>query len=158
MWYLFIMKESLKTRLMRWRFNFFPAYRGTGARITHIADNWQEAHIKLPLNRKTRNYVGTIFGGSIYAAADPIYMVMFIKLLGPDYIVWDKAAHIQFKRPGRSTLHAKFKIEPQELNAICEEIDSKGKLERSYRIEFVDEKGKICAVIEKVLYFRKMKK
>jgi acyl-coenzyme A thioesterase PaaI-like protein len=63
------MKESLKTRLMRWRFNFFPAYRGIGARIIYIADDWQEIHIKLPLKRKTRNYVGTIFGGSIYICA-----------------------------------------------------------------------------------------
>jgi acyl-coenzyme A thioesterase PaaI-like protein len=148
------MSESLKTRLMRWRFNLFPPYRRTGARITYISRDWRETHIKLPLNWKTRNYVGTIFGGSIYAAADPIYMVMFIKLLGPGYIVWDKEAHIWFKCPGRSTLHARLKVEDQELHAIREELKTAGKLERTYRVELVDEKGKVCAVVEKVLYFR----
>jgi len=149
------MSESLKTRLMRWRFNFFPAFRRTGGRITYISSDWREVHIKLPLNWKTRNYVGTIFGGSIYAAIDPIYMVMFIKLLGPDYIVWDKSAQIWFKRPGRSILHARFKIEDHELNAIREELETKIKLERTYRVEVLDEKEKVCAVIDKVLYFRK---
>jgi hypothetical protein len=149
------MNESLKTRLMRWRFNFFPAYRRTGGRIIYISSDWREVHIKLPLNRKTRNYVDTIFGGSIYAAIDPIYMVMFIKLLGPDYIVWDKSAQIWFKRPGRSTLHARFKIEDHELNEIREELETKVKLERTYRVDVVDEKKKVCAAIDKVLYFRK---
>lgn len=72
------MSESFKTRLMRWGFNFFPAYRRTGARITYVSADWQEVRISLPLNWKTKNYVGTIFGGSMYGAVDPVYMVMFI--------------------------------------------------------------------------------
>jgi len=89
---------------MRLAFNFFPAYRRTGARITYISSDLHEIRIKLPLNWNTRNYVGTIFGGSMFAAVDPIYMLMFIKLLGPNYVVWDKVASMQYKRPGRSTL------------------------------------------------------
>ena len=68
------MTESLKTRLFRWWFNFFPAYRRTGGRITYIAGDLHEIRVKLPLNWKTRNYVGSIFGGSMYGAIDPIYM------------------------------------------------------------------------------------
>ena len=98
------MAESLKTRLVRWRFNFLPAYRRTGARITYVAADWREVRIKLPLNWSTRNYVGTTFGGSMYAAVDPVYMIMLIMLLGPHYIVWDKAAAIRFKKPARSTM------------------------------------------------------
>ena len=54
------MSESWQTRLRRWGFNFFPAYRGTGARITYIAADWREVRIRLPLSWRTRNYVGTI--------------------------------------------------------------------------------------------------
>ena len=147
--------ESFKTRLLRWRFNVFPAYRRTGARLTYLSDDWHEIHIALPLNWKTRNYVGTLFGGSIYAAVDPIYMVMFIRLLGRGYIIWDKSAHITFKRPGRSTLFAKFKIKPEELETIRTRLESERSLDRTYRVEVVDEAGKTCAVVEKVLYFRK---
>ena len=149
------MSESFRTRLMRWGFNFFPAYRRTGARIIYIAGDLLEAQIKLPLNWKTRNYVGTMFGGSMYAAVDPIYMIMFIKLLGPDYIVWDKSAAIRFRRPGRSTLRARFVIDKSEPEAIREELKGKEKLDRIYQIELLAEDGTVCAVIDKVLHFRR---
>jgi acyl-coenzyme A thioesterase PaaI-like protein len=141
--------------MMRLGFNFFPAYRRTGARITYIASDLHEIHIKLPLNWKTRNYVGTIFGGSMFAAVDPIYMLMLIKLLGPNYVVWDKAASIQYKRPGRSTLYAKFQIDQEELDGIREELEQKDKLDRVYHVELIDEERTVCASIEKTIYFRR---
>ena len=76
------MPESFKTRWQRRGFNFFPAYRRTGGRLTYLADDYHEIHVKLPLSWRTRNYVGTIFGGSMYGAIDPVYMIMLIKILG----------------------------------------------------------------------------
>lgn len=152
------MSESFRTRLMRWGFNFFPAYRRTGGRITFIRKDWQEVHVKLPLNWKTRNYVGTMFGGSMFAVVDPIYMVMFIKLLGPEYIVWDKAAAIRFKRPGRTTLRACLKLPQGEIDAIRAHLEKNEKLERRYLITLVDAQGEVCAEVEKTLYFRKKEK
>jgi acyl-coenzyme A thioesterase PaaI-like protein len=149
------MAESFQSRIKRWGFNFFPVYRRTGARITYISGDWREVHIKLPLNWKTKNYVGTIFGGSMYAAVDPLYMVMFIKLLGPEYIVWDKAASIKFKQPGRSTLQAKFKIAKAELNYIRKTLKVQSKLDRTYQIELIDKDGAVCAVVEKIIHFKK---
>ncbi len=148
------MPESLQTRLERWRFNFFPAFRGTGARITYISSDWREIHVKLPLNWRTRNYVGTIYGGSLYGAVDPIYMVMLIKLLGPGYVVWDKAATIRFKQPGRSTLYARFKIDEQETEAVKAELVVKPSLDRVYTVELTDSSGTIYAWIEKTIYIR----
>lgn len=149
------MAESIKTRLMRWHFNFIPAYRRTGARVTYIASDLLEIHIKLPLNWKTRNYVGTIFGGSMFAAVDPIFMVMFIKRLGPDYVVWDKAATIWYRRPGRSTLYAKMRVEPEEIETIRKELEQVEKLDRVYQTDLVAEEGTICASVEKTIFFRK---
>ena len=74
------MPESMRSRLARWGFNVFPAYWGTGARVTYIADDYREMHVRLPLTWRTRNYVGTIFGGSMYAAIDPVYMIMLMKI------------------------------------------------------------------------------
>jgi hypothetical protein len=109
------MPESRTTRLARFRYNWFPAYRGTGGRITYIAGDWREVRIRLPLNWRTRNYVGTIFGGSMYGAVDPFYMVMLIRCLGPEYIVWDKTASIRFRRPGTATLFATFVLTDNDL-------------------------------------------
>ena len=149
------MTESRKTRLRRYAFNFFPAYRGTGARFTYIAGDWREVRIKLPLNWRTRNYVGTIFGGSMYAAVDPVYMVMLINLLGPDYVVWDKAASIRFKKPGKTTLTARFVIDQAETDAIKAALADQPAIDRVYQIDLVDRDGAVHASVEKTIYIRR---
>ena len=151
------MPESWRTRVERWSFNWFPAYRGTGGRIEYIAADWQEVRVRLPLNRRTRNYVGTIFGGSLYGALDPIYMIMLIKLLGPGYEVWDKAASIRFRRPGRSTLRATFKLDDQALDAIKAEVERDGRYEARYTVDLRDAQGEVAASCEKVLSVRTRK-
>ena len=149
------MGESFKTWLAKWGFNFFPAYRGTGARITSIAAGWREVRIKLPLSWRTRNYVGTIYGGSMYGAVDPIYMVMLIKVLGPEYIVWDKAATIRFKKPGTGTLYARFFLSEEEISTIRTAAAAGAPVERVYLVELVDSTGVVHAAIEKTVYVRK---
>lgn len=149
------MGESSRTRFSRWALNWFPAYRGTGARIEYIAADWMEVRIRVPLSWRTRNYVGTIFGGSMYSAIDPIYMVMLIKLLGPGYVVWDKAAEIRFLKPGRSLLRATFRLDLVELDAIRNEVAAAGKTERRYTVDLLDESGEACATCEKVISIRR---
>jgi acyl-coenzyme A thioesterase PaaI-like protein len=149
------MPENFTTKIERFKFNFFPAYRGSGGRIAYISDDYHEIHIKLPLNWRTKNYVGTIFGGSMFAATDPIYMVMLIKILGSDYLVWDKSTNIRFKRPGKTTLFAKFIITPEEVSEIKEQLETNKSIDKIYKIELKDEKGKIHAIIEKTLYLSK---
>jgi acyl-coenzyme A thioesterase PaaI-like protein len=110
--------SGISNKLRCWSFYVFACYRGTGGRPSFIAEDWSEMRLSLPLSWRTRNYVGTIFGGSIYSAVDPIYMLMLIHRLGKDYIVWDKSASIQFKKPGRESLHARFIVDDEELAAI----------------------------------------
>ena len=146
------MGESLRSRLLRWKFNFFPALRGTGARVTYISEDYREVRVKLPLNWRTRNYVGTIYGGSLYGAVDPFYMVMLIRNLGPDYVVWDKAATIRFLKPGRSTLYARFALDEAELDAIKSALVNQRSVDRSYSIDLTDVAGAVYASVEKVIY------
>ena len=151
------MPESWRSRLARWGFNWFPAYRGTGAHIEYVASDWKEVRIRLPLSWRTRNYVGTIYGGSLYGSIDPIYMIMLIKILGRDYEVWDKAATIRFRKPGRSTLRATFKFEDAELEAIRADVQRNGKIERTYTAELKDETGEVCMSCEKLLSIKARK-
>jgi acyl-coenzyme A thioesterase PaaI-like protein len=149
------MPESFRTRLVRYGFNLFPAFRGTGGWVTYIAADWCEVRLEVPLSRRTRNYVGTIFGGSMYAAVDPIYMLMLIHALGPEYVVWDKAASIRFRRPGRTTLHATFTLTPAELDGFREALRTERAVEPVYTVNLVDAEGVVHAIIEKTLHIRK---
>lgn len=146
------MPESFATKLDRIKFNFFPAYRGSGARVVYIADDYREIRIKIPLSWRTRNYVGTIYGGSMYAGIDPIYMIMLIKNLGRDYIVWDKSAKIRFKRPGKETLFAEFLIDENELDEIKNLLKNSKSIDRIYNVELKNKAGKTHCLIEKTLY------
>lgn len=149
------MPENFQSRRFRWMFNLFPAYRGTGGRVTYIADDWREVRIKLPLNWRTRNYVGTIYGGSIYAGIDPIYMLMLMKILGKNYVVWDKAAKIRFRKPGRDTLYADFLLTPDEIAEIKRLVAGERSIDRIYNVELKDKDGVVHAEIEKTLYITK---
>lgn len=140
------MPESFHTRLLRWKFNWFPPYRGSGARITYIDETLREVRLRLPLNRRTRNLNGTIYGGSIYSAVDPIHAVMLAHTLGPETCVaWTKEAHIRFRRQGRTALSARFVLEETEVEGVRAELASAGKAERRYPVALFDEGGHVCA-------------
>ncbi len=146
---------TISNKLRCWSFYLFGCYRGTGGQLKYIAEDWSEVLLELPLSWRTRNYVGTIFGGSIYSAVDPIYMLMLIRRLGPDFIVWDKAAKIEFLKPGRETLHARFVINDGELAAIRAALNAQRSVDRSYTVELTDASGTVCARVEKFIYIRR---
>ena len=129
---------ALSNKLRCWSFYVFACYRGTGGRARYVAEDWSEVQLDLPLSWRTRNYVGTIFGGSMYSAIDPIYMVMLIRRLGNNYVVWDKAASIQFKKPGRETLRARLVVSDEELAAIRTALETQRSIDRTYLIELKD--------------------
>lgn len=135
--------------------NRWPCFRGTGGKVTFIADDWSEMRVKLPLNRRTNNYVNTIFGGSIYASCDPHFMFMLMHRLGSDYVVWDKAATVRFRRPGRSTLTATFKMPDAEIEEVKRLLETNEKVDRTYSVDLVDAAGVPHATIEKVVNVRK---
>ena len=149
------MPESFATKIDRFKFNLFPAYRGSGARVLYISDDYHEMRIKIPLNWRTRNYVGTIYGGSMYAGIDPIYMLMLIKILGKGFVVWDKAATIRFKRPGKETLYADFKVTPEDIEEIKTALETEKSFDKVYNVELKNKAGKVHAIIEKTIYIAK---
>ena len=149
------MPESLSSRLLRWKFNLFPAYRGTGARIDYIADDFREIRVRLRFSWRTRNAVGTIFGGSMYGAVDPVYMIMLMRLLGREFVVWDKSAEIRFLKPGRATLYATFKIGDEELAKI-REATAEGPIDRVYSVDLLDQAGVPHARVTKTIYIRRI--
>jgi len=145
-------KQSFKTRCFALILNLFPTYRRTGGRAVFISEDLKDIHIRLKLGWGTRNYVGTIFGGSMAAAADPIYMIQLMRLLGDDYIVWDKSASIRFRRPGTKTLYIRFHITDQLLNDIQERVVKEQEFDLELATDWVDKDGIVYATVSKQLY------
>ncbi|MFI5337439.1 MAG: PaaI family thioesterase [Opitutales bacterium] len=150
-----LMSESWKIKLLRWRFNWYPAYRRSGARITRIAEDLMEIDIRLPLNRATSNLHGTIYGGAIYAAVDPLHAVMVATHLGPDYHIWMKSARIEFRRPGRTDLHARVRLHAHELEEIRAALITAHKVDREFSVSLVDTKGEPAAHVYLTVHIRR---
>ncbi len=141
-----------RARLMRLGFNLLPAFRGTGGRVEHIAQDFSHIRIRLPLSWRTRNVVGSIYGGSLFAVTDGVHPVMIMSALGDGVIVWDKAASIRYRKPGLSTLYADFVLDRGEIEAIRAALKENPELDRTYRVELKDADGLVHTVVERTVY------
>lgn len=149
------MAESWKTKFLRWRFNWYPAFRRTGAHVVFMAEDMLEIKVRVPLNRATRNLHGTIYGGAMYAAVDPLHAVIVAAHLGPDYHVWMKSARIDFKRPGRSDLFAHARVHRHELDEIRAALVRHHKLDRDFSLSLADAAGEVSAHFTLTVHIRR---
>ena len=144
--------ESAKTWRFRQFMNWYPMYFGTGGKILFWSGDSHEVQLRLRRNVWTYNYVGTIFGGSLFAASDPFYMLMLYRILGKDYVVWDKSASIRFRRPGRSTLYMRYELNDAIIDEIKRDVVETGQTERSFTLQWLDKDGVVHAEIERLCY------
>jgi len=151
-----LLKRLFKNNL-KLMFNLWPPLLGAGIRITRIQPDWKEVDVEMKLRRWNANYVGTHYGGSLYSLTDPFYMVMFIEILGRDTIVWDKSASIRFRRPGRGTVFAKFRITDEQIAEIREALKKEEKIDREFGVDVKSADGEIIAEVKKLLQFRNRK-
>ena len=151
------MMLKLTPGLLKLALNIYPPYLGTGIKIKHIRHDWRYIHVYMKLRWYNRNVMKAHFGGSLYSMVDPHLMLMLINILGPDYIVWDQSANIEFIKPGRGTVHSVFEITDEELETIRERTEQGEKYLPEFTIEILDEDNELVAKIEKVLYVRKRK-
>jgi hypothetical protein len=151
----FLSKFEFGANGMRRLFNWWPPFRAAGIRVREIAPDFRSATVELRMRLFNRNYVGTHFGGSLFAMTDPFFMVLMMKNLGPEYIVWDKQGTVRFLKPARGTVTARFLL-PQERIEEAKAATAEGaKFEPAFRVDIVDAEGVTVADVEKVLYIRK---
>ncbi len=135
--------------------NLYPPYLGTGIRVTRISPDYREFDVEMTLRFYNRNYVGTHFGGNLYAMADPFYMLMLMQILGREYTVWDKGASIEFVAPGKSTVRARFRVDDDMIGDIIAKTADGDKYEPVYPIDITDKNDQVVARIRKTLYIRR---
>jgi acyl-coenzyme A thioesterase PaaI-like protein len=139
--------------LRRW-INLWPPFLGAGIRIVRIAPDMKAVDVEMKLRWWNANYVGTHFGGSLFAMTDAFYMLMVMANLGRDYIVWDKAASIRYRKPGRGTVRAEFRLTDAQLDHIREKLKTLPKYEPVFHVQVKDEAGVVIAEVQKTLHVR----
>ncbi|APX98995.1 DUF4442 domain-containing protein [Lacinutrix venerupis] len=147
------LKRFFKTStIYKYGFNWSPMYKRSTAKLIQVSDNLQYVKIRLKPSWKNRNYAGSIFGGSMLSATDPIYMIQLIQILGDDFVVWDKAASIKYKRPAKETIYAEFIFLDEEIEAIKSEIKLKNEVNITKKLTLKNTDNIVFAEIEKTMY------
>lgn len=141
-----------RSRMLQLGFNWHPAFRATGGRVQQVSSDLQHIVVRLPLRRRTRNIVGSLYGGFLFAITDGVHAAMLMAGLNRRVVVWDKAAQIRYRRPGYQTLYADFHISPQELDDIRRRLDHHHETEASFTVELKDPQGQIYTTVERTLY------
>ncbi len=148
-----LLKKYFKvSTIYKYGFNWSPMYRRTTAKIVDVSDDLLYIKIRLKLNWKNRNYAGTMFGGSMLAATDPIYMIQLLQILGDQYIVWDKAVDAKYKKPGKGTIYGEFIFTKEEIDSIKKTVHEKNQMDLTKTMSLVDAEKNIIATFNKTLY------
>ncbi len=145
---------KMEARLLRWGMKYWPPFLGAGISVKSLSDDFRDAVLVLKLGRLNRNYVGTHFGGSLYAMTDPFFMIMLMRNLGPEHLVWDKEGHIEYVAPGRGTVSAHFHLSAYRIAEIREQAADGGKIFPEFHVNVKDEAGGVVARVRKTLYVR----
>lgn len=147
------LKRFFKTStIYKYGFNWSPMYRRTTAKLIEISDDLYYVKIRLKLNWKNRNYAGSIFGGSMLSATDPIYMIQLIQILGNNYVVWDKAVEARYRKPAKGTIYGEFSFTKKEVNALKQTVKDKGETDIVKTMHLADANQNIIATFKKTLY------
>jgi acyl-coenzyme A thioesterase PaaI-like protein len=144
----------MKAARLRRLLNIYPPFLFAGIRTEVVAEDFRYARVALHQRWYNRNYVGTHFGGSLYAMTDPFFMIMLMRNLGEDYLAWDRRAEIEFVRPGTGKVTAEFRITDADLSEIRNATADGGKYEHWFSTEVLDASGEIVAKVRKQVYAR----
>jgi hypothetical protein len=150
--FTFLNRYFKKATLFKVGFNLSPMYKRSCGKIIFVSDDLHLVKIKIPLSYKNKNYVGSIFGGSLFAATDPIYMIQLMQILGKDYVVWDKKTDIKFKRPAYEHAYATFEFTTTEINEILQKVKSENELDYTKTLHITDICGTVFTELDKTLY------
>lgn len=146
---------DLRQRFLEKAINLYGPFVGAAVKLEEMSKDYRFAHVSMKLTFYNKNYMGTQFGGSLYSMVDPWYMLMLIKNLGKEYIVWDKGATIQFKKPGRGKVSAQFHLTQEIIDEIKAHVETNTKMDKVFKVEIKDDEGKLICEVDKVVYIRK---
>lgn len=139
---------------MRRMLNLWPPFLFSGISVREISKDFRYTKVRLKKKVLTSNYVGTLFGGSLFAMTDPFFMLMILRNLGKSYIVWDKRSEIEYVSPGKSTVFAEFHLRDEDLEEIKSEVASSGKYLKWFEVDIKSADGTVVAIVKKQIYIR----
>ena len=148
-----ITPRRLAIGMSLWAPNLF-----SGIRVRRFAGDWTSATVELHVNLITRNYVKTAFGGSLSAMTDPYFFMLVMHQLGRDHVVWDTRGEIEFVKPGRGVLTARFSVPREKADELRERARGGAKVLEWFETAITDASGDVVARVRREVYVREKKR
>ena len=104
-----------------------------------------------------KNYNGSIFGGTIFAAADPFYPVLFDRVLNTGdrkLTIWSKSSNINFLKPALSNLSFQIILSDADIELAIHTLNTTGKYENSFPIDIYNNNNEVCVSLMNEVYIR----
>lgn len=146
-------------RTLKWAMCLYPPLFFQRIWVTKFHPNFRGVDVKISNSFLNRNYNGSIFGGTIYAATDPFFALLFDQLLqrrGFKVRVWLKSGSIQYLKPGSTSLYFTIIITDEMIAEAESTIKENGKFIKTYPIELYNKKGELCAKAMNEVYLRQI--
>ena len=149
------LSKDVGATALRRGLNLWPPFLAASVHVDRISADFREFDVSLRMRPWSRNYVGTQFGGSLFAMCDPWWMLGALRCLGDEYIVWDKAGEIDFVSPGRTDVRTSIRITDELLDEIRAATADGSKYLVWCDNDVVAEDGTLVARYRKQLYVRR---
>lgn len=149
------MARKVSASTLRRVLNLWPPFLFAGIRVREFAPDFRHARVELRQRWYNRNFVGTHFGGSLFAMTDPFWMVMTLYRLGGGYVVWDKAAAIEFVEATRAPVYAEFLLDDATIDELRAATADGAKCLRWFETEIRTADGQVVARVRKQVYVRR---
>lgn len=148
-------------KTLKWALCFYPPLLFQRIWVRKFHDDFRGVDVKISKSILNKNYNGSIFGGTIYAATDPFYALLFDQLLqkaGFKVRVWLKSASIQYLKPGRGHLYFTIIVSDDMINEAIVALNTSGKFVKAYPMEITNAQGEVCATVMNEVYLRNLHK
>lgn len=137
---------------------YYPPLFFMGLRIDFIAPDYQSLRASLPLRWYARNFHGTMFGGHLCAASDPLPALMcarIFQMAGKSVEVWTRANAVEFIKPARGRVEMRIEVSDKDIATMSDELDRSGKTFHEFQFNFYDRGGAIIAAVKNTVYLKR---
>lgn len=149
--------RALSPFQVKWLLNLFPPWFVQGIRIVEIAPDFRRATVRVRRGLFTGNLNGSTFGGTVFAAFDPVCAILYWQILAHRGIrvqAWLRSASIRYTKPAKTALVIEFEVGDADVEDAVAALAREGRFGRSHHVVARDAAGVVCAEADTEVYLR----
>ena len=150
-------QRILSERFAKWILRLYPPLLFQRVQVLEIGAGFRTCRVRVRRSLLNRNLNGTIFGGAIFCAADPIYAILYWQVFarrGARLECWLKAATIRYRKPASTHIELHFTLTDEDIEKLEAQLEAGGRGDRVHCAQAIDAHGQVCAEIETRVHLR----